>query len=473
VLLATAALLLALAAVAVWLAVRTVGVSPRLLGPYLERRASGHHPLIEAVGRQVNRSLQWIDRGTLAARGDYPPWALPPRTVPDQAPAAARAVTVIEAAQLQPALDAALPGDVITIAPGRYRLRGSSLHVHRPGRADAPIVLRAPQPGSVLLEFEMLEGFVVAAPHWVFEQLEIVGVCRNDDDCEHAFHVVGAGQHVTIRDNRLREFNAHLKINGHGGRFPDHGIVRGNQLVNTRARRTDAPVTPIDLVAASGWRIEHNLIADFVKDGGNFTSYGAFAKGGGSDNRFERNVVLCEYRLRGAAGRRIGLSFGGGGTGASVCRDGRCVVEHERGRMVANLIASCSDDGIYVNRAAQTELRHNTLIDTAGINVRFADSSAQVEGNLLDAPIAARDGAIVRARDNASTTLLASYLGLSDVRARFADALALELSWSGRPPRRASAPAEAGGTDLCGASRAAPPTYGAFEDIGRCSARER
>jgi hypothetical protein len=415
----------------------------------------------------------WIDRGTRVPRGDYPAWALPPRTVPDTAPTAARAITVIEAAQLQPALDAALPGDVITLAPGRYRFSGRSLNVHRTGRADAPIVLRAPQPGSVLLEFDMLEGFVVTAPHWVFEQLEIVGVCRDDDDCEHAFHVVGTGQHVTIRDNLMREFNAHLKINGHRGRFPDHGVVSGNQLVNTRARRTDAPVTSVDLVAASGWRIAHNLIADFVKDGGDFTSYGAFAKGGGSDNRFERNVVLCEHRLRGAGGRRIGLSFGGGGTGASVCRDGRCVVEHERGAMLANVIASCSDNGIYINRAAQTQLRHNTLIDTAGINVRFAESSAQADGNLVDGPISARDGAILRSGDNRSTRLVASYVGLSDVRERFADALALDLAWSSAPPRRAATSGDGLGADLCGAPRAEAPAYGAFEDVARCAARPR
>lgn len=472
-LLSLLALMLALGVAAAVAAVQIIGVSPRLLGPYVERRASGHHPLIESTGQRVNNALMWIDRGTRVPRGDYPAWALPPRTAPAQPPVAARAVTVIAAAQLQPALDAALPGDVITLAPGRYRFNGRSLNVHRAGRADAPIVLRAPQPGSVLLEFDLLEGFVVTAPHWVFEQLEIVGVCRNDDDCEHAFHVVGGGQHVTIRDNLLREFNAHLKINGHRGQFPDHGVVSGNQLVNSRGRRTDAPVTPVDLVAASGWRIEHNLIADFVKDGGDFTSYGGFAKGGGTDNRFERNVVLCEHQLRGANGRRIGLSFGGGGTGASVCRDGRCVVEHERGAMLGNLIASCSDNGIYINRAAQTRLQHNTLIDTAGINVRFAESSAQADGNLVDGPIGARDGAILRSADNRSTRLAASYVGLSDVRARFADALALDLAWSPAPPRRAAAPDAAPGADLCGAPRGEAPVYGAFEDVGRCAERRR
>jgi hypothetical protein len=278
--------------------------------------------------------------------------------------------------------------------------------------------------------------------------------------------VVGAAQHVQIRHNEIRDFNAHLKINGSDGAFPDHGRVFGNRLINTRPRRTDNPVTPFDLVAASDWRVEANLIADFVKDGGDFTSYGAFAKGGGAGNQFVRNVVLCEHRLRGAGGRRVGLSFGGGGSSTAACRDRRCVVEHERGLMRDNLIASCSDDGIYVNRSAQSEIVHNTLVDTAGIDIRFAESTARVEGNLVDGPLRVRDGAILRDSDNRDTPLLASYLGLSGVRGYFANALDLDLRWAGEAPRRSIAEAR---PDLCGALRPAAPAYGAFENLDRCA----
>jgi parallel beta-helix repeat protein len=375
-------------------------------------------------------------------------------------------ILVADAAQLRTALERAQPGEVLSLAAGTYRFSGPSLTVNRPGRVDAPITVRATQPGSVTLEFDMLEGFHVSAPHWVFENLTIVGVCPDDSNCEHAFHVVGAARHVVIRNNAIREFNAHLKVNGQGGQFPDHGRVTGNRLVNTRARRTDNPVTPFDLVAASDWLVEGNLIADFVKDGGDSTSYGAFAKGGGSGNRFVRNVVLCEHRLRGVGGRRVGLSFGGGGSGAAACRDRRCVVEHERGLMRDNLIASCSDDGIYINRSAQSALRHNTLIDTAGINVRFDESSAEVEGNLVDGPIRAHAGALLRATDNRSTWLVASYLGLGGVRSLFADALALDLRWRTEPPRRDAGDAL---PDLCGTLRAGAAAYGAFEDLQACS----
>jgi hypothetical protein len=455
------------AAVAVAVVIEQVGVSPRLLGPYLERRSSGHNAIIETIGQRLAALLVYIDRGRPMPQLGFPAWQ-PAALAPARGSGNVQRppIMIVDASQLQGALDQAQPGDVIAFAPGRYQFSGRSLGVRRAGRADAPITVRALQPGTVTLEFNLLEGFLVDAPHWTFEYLTIVGTCSNHSDCEHAFHVVGNGQHTVIRDNEVREFNAHLKINGAGGRFPDHGRAIGNRLFNTTARRTDNPVTLVDLVAASGWLIEGNLIADFVKDGGDFTSYGAFAKGGGAGNRFERNVVLCEHRLRGAAGRRVGLSFGGGGTGASVCRDGRCVTEHDDGTMHSNVITACSDNGIYINRGAQSRLLHNTLIDTAGINVRFADSAALVEGNLSDGPIRARDGASLQDVDNRVTPLLWRYLGLGSEHRLFADAMTVDLHWHSAAPRRRSAAIQA--HDLCGTPRPAQPAYGAFEDIGRC-----
>jgi len=216
--------------------------------------------------------------------------------------------------EFRAALAAAQPGDVILLGPGTYRLSGDPLETPRSGTEAAPITVRAEILGTVTLEFDMLAGFYVTQPFWRFENLVVRGVCAKHQSCEHAFHVTGAAHHVVIQNNRISDFNAHLKINGNDGRFPDHGRVINNTLVNSSARQTDTPVTPIDLVAASNWTIEGNLIADFAKAAGNLTSYGAFAKGAGGNNRFLRNVVMCERRLRGMPGRRIGLSFGGGGT---------------------------------------------------------------------------------------------------------------------------------------------------------------
>lgn len=462
------AALIAAALGAAAVALESLGVAPRLLALHLQRRASGHDALVEGSAALAARALLALDRGELLPRAAYPSWAGARGEVDASAapPGRRRTLLVASAADALAAFERAEPGDTITFLPGRYRFRGHAIGLARAGRADAPIVVRAHRLGQAVLEFELLEGLHVTAPHWIFENLVIEGACTSRDGCEHAFHVVGAAHHVEIRNNVIRDFHSHVKINGADGRYPDGGRIAFNTLTNGAPRATAAPVTPIDLVAASGWTIEGNLIADFVKAGGDGTSYGAFAKGAGSGNRFVGNLVLCEHRLRGAPGRRIGLSFGGGGSDPALCRDARCVVEHDDGLIANNLIASCSDAGIYVNRAARTRLLHNTVVDTAGVVVRFPDSAAHAAGNLVDGALRARDGGVLDAADNRTPWLASSFVGFHPVRRLFADAGELDLRWADAPPRRAVAGEPP--TDLCGARRAGRSAYGAFEDYRRC-----
>jgi parallel beta-helix repeat protein len=172
--------------------------------------------------------------------------------------------------------------------------------------------------------------------------------------------------------------------------------------------------------------------------------------------------------LQGETGQRVGLSFGGGGTGPAYCRDHRCITEQDHGVMRDNLIASCSDAGIYVNSGAGISISHNTLVDTGGIDVRFPESAADVIGNLVDGPIRARNGARVRALDNMDTPVAYLYAGYHPVRKLFADVQALNLAWGGKPPRRALASAS---TDMCGQRRPVWASYGAFEDFAACLRR--
>lgn len=409
-------------------AVDAIGVPPRRLAPWLERRASGHNELIVGVTRWVARTLVALDRGSLGFDLSMlrPSPATPSElAVPVSAarkravPGPTAAIVVASPRQARDAIAHAQPGEVITFAPGRYRFQGSYIEVSHAGRGGAPITVRAAVAGTVTLEFDLEEGFLVSAPDWTFENLVIRGVCADHSRCEHAFHVVGAAVHFVARHNTILDFNAQFKINATGGANPDAGRIEGNVIADTSPRHTANPVAPIDLVAASGWRIVDNRISDFVKAKGDEISYGAFAKGGGADNRFVGNVIVCEEHLRGAPGQRVGLSLGDGGTGAAYCRDRRCITEQDRGAIESNLIASCSDDGIYLNRAARSRITGNTLIDTGGIVVRFPESTAEVTGNRVDGAILARDGAALHAAGNHSTALPWLYLGWHPVRWRF------------------------------------------------------
>lgn len=440
------------------------GVAPRALAPYVERRSEGHSRLVYDSGRWIGANLRTLDRG------EGLPLALPKlRAGAQEAPAQGPGGTIKPVAsneELLRAMAEAVPGHVITIAPGTYRFRHAVTATRR-GVAGVPITVRAAQPGSVTIEFETVEGFLVRAPHWRFENLVVQGVCRDDRWCEHAFHVVGGASHFASVNNTIVDFNAHIKVNGANGVFPDHGLVESTTLTNTRPRQTRHPVTPFDLVGASDWTLRGNLITDFIKAGGDRVSYGAFAKGGGARTVFERNVVWCEARLRGQPGQRIGLSLGGGGTEKPYCRDGKCINEQQDGVVRDNLVASCSDVGIYLNSASNSSVEHNTLLDTTGIDVRFAASSATVDGNLVDGPVRSRDGGVLRMQDNRTTALGWSYVGRHPVRGLFRDWEGGDLGWKDEAPRKDGAFDR---LDLCGQRRAAAPAYGAFEDFAACAA---
>jgi hypothetical protein len=418
------------------------GIAPRALAPYIEKRSSGHNPLIERVGHGLAAALLDLDRGAgylQAVPAELPQGFAGARPGAAGLDGGSARKLVGSSEEARRTVAAAMPGDVIVFLPGTYRIRGD-VAAGRPGTADAPIVVRADRPGSVTIEFDAGEGFRVSAPYWRFENLTIRGVCPHQEFCEHAFHVVGGAHHFAAVNNTILDFNAHFKINAEDGRFPDAGLIESNTLADTAPRETANPVTPIDLVAANDWIIRRNLIADFIKAGGDRISYGAFAKGAGARTRFEHNAVLCEQRLRGFAGQRVGLSFGGGGTGKPYCRDHKCVTEQDQGVMQANLVASCSDVGIYVNAGARTRLLDNTLVDTAGVDVRFPESSVEADGNLVDGSIRSRNGGLLHPGDNLETPIALGYLGYHPLRE-------------------------------CGAGRGKERRYGAFEDGTACPAQ--
>lgn len=443
------------------------GVTPTRLAAYVAQRAAGHGAMVTFGGDLAASTLLALDRHTVDG-ADGLALAVGASARPVPAPASGRAVAVANPTQLRAAIGAALPGDVISLDSGAYRI-GETIAVRAPGSAASPITVRADSPGSALIEFDTVEGFAVAAPHWHFENLAVRGVCADHSKCEHAFHVTGGASHFVALNNTIEDFNAHFKINGVDGRFPDDGRIEANTLDNRAPRNTANSVTPIDLVGASNWTIRRNLIADFVKQGGDQVSYGAFAKGGGARNLFEQNIVWCERRLHGQPGQRVGLSLGGGGSAPAYCRDRACITEQSGGVIRSNLVASCSDVGIYLNSAAGSTVAHNTLLGTAGAEVRYPTSSATFEGNLVDGAIRSRNDGIVRNHDNVDSASAWQFAGRRPLRALFAAQDGNPLAWAAAPPRRAAG--SAAPADLCGAPKPRAPVYGAFEDFSACLAK--
>lgn len=326
-----------------------------------------------------------------AGSGRHGFWILAAAFAAAAGPAAAGIVPVSTAGQLIAAIDTAAPGDIITLAAGTYDI-AQSLNCDVAGTPDAPIVVRAATHLGALIRFNTVEGFKVSARHWVFEDLDLLGVCAVDSDCEHAFHVFGDADFLRLRLNRVRDFNAQVKSNITAGQFPDDVVIEGNELADTAARQTANPVTKLDIVGGRRWIVRANFIHDFEKAQGDTTSYAAFLKGNSRDGLFERNLVVCERDH--AGGVRLGLSLGGGGSSpGSICEDGTCTPEHQHGTLRNNIIVNCPQDvGIYLNAAFDTRIDDNTLIATTGIDVRFASSTADLRNNLVSGQIRNRDG---------------------------------------------------------------------------------
>ena len=302
-------------------------------------------------------------------------------------------IAVSSSKALQEAFGRARPGDTLVLAPGHYH--AYRLTTRAGGTPQAPITVRSAAAQAAVVHADGGELFSIHHGWWRFADLRIEG----GPQAQHAFHVAGLAPRVRIENNLVLDFNSPVKINGEpGAQYPDDGLLVGNDFANRTARETGAPVTFIDLVSASGWVVRDNVLADFAKAGGNRVSYGIFMKGNSEGGLIERNLVLCRYRVEG--GTRVGISLGGGGTEARYCREGSCNSEHRAGTVRNNVVVDCPDVGVYLNRAQDSRVVHNTLLMTRGIDVRFPTTTGLVAGNVLSGRVLDRDGGRARARDN-------------------------------------------------------------------------
>lgn len=399
--------------------------SPQELIRYLQRRLEGHTklervwlPPLQAAQRHFERTPP---QGPLPTLGKGQQAQVPAKSI-----AGITTVLTVESPQaIRQALLQAKPGTRIVIAPGLYPFE-TTLRLGNDGTSSTPIVLSAEKPGTVWLQFGQVEGVLVDRPHWMFENLDIRGTCPNHDDCEHAFHVVGRGAFTILRNNYIQDFNAHIKVNGANGEWPDHGLLDHNTLTNAAPRETSRSVVPFDLVGANYWRVQDNLISNFAKRDGNMVSFGMYMKGASEGGRIERNLVVCSPHDISRPGVRVGISFGGGGTDTAYCRDKSCqAFEHRWGLAANNIVAHCNDAGLDVNHSTLITLAHNTLINTSGITARKVPAQARLYGNMYEGVARARDGAHLSSDLNEPL----------NASAAFVDADALLLQWR-RPPNR-------------------------------------
>ena len=375
-------------------------------------------------------------------------------------------VEVNDADGLRAAIAAAQPGDVLQLAAGLYALDGN-VTTSRAGAEGAPITVRGPDEGEAVLRFSRsdggyVEGFKTQHQYWIFEGLTLEGDCADHSKCEHAWHVSGDADFLIIRNNIARNFNAHIKANrggdGDNQVFPDDVLVEGNEFYSETVRDTANPVTPIDVVGGRRWRIRRNFIHDHAKGQGNGISYAAFLKGNSRDGVIEQNLVMCELIHQGRT--RLGLSFGGGGSGPDpICEERICRPEHRNGLMANNIIANCpADVGVFVRQCDDCRILHNTIFNTTGIDF-LEDSSGAVRNNILMGRIRDRQGSLTQKEDNLDR------VSAEDFRAWFTDPDAGDFSLVGpdAPFIDAARLLDEVNDDYCGRARERARDIGAVE----------
>ncbi|NVK54896.1 MAG: hypothetical protein HWE26_04725 [Alteromonadaceae bacterium] len=297
----------------------------------------------------------------------------------------------------------------ILMQPGEYEIERTLILPMIDGTVG-PFILAAQTRGDVLLTSGTQEALLVSGANWIIEGFEFQGGCDFDTECEHAIHIMGDADNVIIQDNIFRNFNAHVKSNGlqltdeDSRQFPDNVKIISNQFYNQWQRDTPNPVTPLDVVGGDEWLVVGNFVADFAKRRGDKTAYGMYLKGGGSNGHFENNLVACEWELRSLAYSdiRVGLSLGGGGTGNQYCDGGDCRVEHQGGVIKNNTIINCPNDvAIYLNKAAETMVANNWLLNTVGVLARGSVSNVIATKNRIQGTFVALDDATITTDNNA------------------------------------------------------------------------
>ncbi|GAB2691606.1 chondroitinase-B domain-containing protein [Aliiglaciecola aliphaticivorans] len=310
--------------------------------------------------------------------------------------------------ELRAAMLKAQKGDVILLAPGQYSIP-KRLEVRHHGTSNKPIRLLSRVPGSSILNIRNTEGIYLDKSNWQIENIVFKGACREQRYCEHAIHMYGNADQTKLINNQFIDFNAALKANGNyqhsPATFADNVLVQQNDFYNQSIRNTATPATPIDIVGGNNWLIDNNFIADFArKSTGNISvTYGGFMKGGGSGGVFSNNVVNCAWHLpyQSSIDVRVGLSFGDGGTQQQFCQNTDCFYEHSKGKIKNNLVLNCINDvSIYLNKATETEISGNTLLNSLGIDARYKQTSVKINNNRLEGRIKARENAFISERDN-------------------------------------------------------------------------
>jgi len=360
---------------------------PQVEGPLKQR---SERRLNYGTGDMISANLEPVwEMSVEISRGPRGPLAAALLAVFTSDPAAAadvlRRVPVTSAAQLDDAVRAAQPGDMILIAPGRYRskLRFTG---RNSGTKLAPIIMTARDGlGTVVIDGAGADITVKfsASAHVQIKALDITG-----GGYHGAFFDSGAHDIVIdgsrIYDNHGRgPLNSHAELKGSGGKGrPRQITITNNEIFHTR-HPPGGNFQGIDCNFCDDFLIAGNYLHDIREP--TSEPYSHYDRGACIQMKStSQNTLIERNRI---ARCHIGIVLGG---------EGLASPEHRGGIVRNNLIYDSDEIGIAIVNATGGTVTHNTLFRNGeAIRIaqdgRYPESQNQVDvtNNILDGPIRA------------------------------------------------------------------------------------
>ena len=222
------------------LLLQSLGLTPRALAPYLEQRTSGHNPVITGTGAWLARALMALDRGPVQpfAAGQLTIGAQPAAAAGTGAGGASRLPATGRCAPRSPAPRRATRSSCCRALTASTASSPSSVPVRH--RSASPCARC--NPGRVQIEFAMVEGFNGHRAVLDLRKPDHPRRLRAATTIANMPSTWSArASDFIARNNVITDFNAHFKINGSNGRFPDRGLIEGNTLSNATVRDTGQP----------------------------------------------------------------------------------------------------------------------------------------------------------------------------------------------------------------------------------------
>lgn len=252
-------------------------------------------------------------------------------------------------AAIRAALAAAKPGDTILVPPGVYDM-GSEVSTGKDGTKDQPITLRCEgDKGYATLHAKSQIAFRMKNRHWVFRGIHFQGDARSTEAVVFPDGPGGCSD-VLITDCKMSTCNYYVMK---ASRSRDKGV---NNMVIEFTELFDCAGTGFDLVCGDNWVLRRCYVHDYAKSPRE-ASYGIFLKGGGKNGIVEGCIVDGKSK-----GTTLGISFGGGLTGAKwlpLGPNGKVGPEHDGGIARNNIVVNTTDSAYHTNNAANCKFYNN------------------------------------------------------------------------------------------------------------------